>query len=109
MKSYLVIVSSSPSSVQAARGLQTALDLQSKGEVSVMLIQDAVLDALKRSRLSERLMQLTSRGTSIYVLAEHLYKRGFLADDLLENVKIADYTQLVELMMNEETMTTGVF
>lgn len=109
MKSYLVIVSSSPSSVQAVRGLQTALDLQSKGGVSVMLIQDAVLDALKRSRLSERLMQLTSRGASIYVLAEHLHKRGFLADDLLENVEIADYAQLVELMMNEETMTTGVF
>jgi sulfur relay protein TusB/DsrH len=74
-----------------------------------MLIQDAVLGALKRSRLSERLMQLTSRGTSIYVLAEHLHKRGFLAHDLLEKVKIADYGQLVEFMMDEETSTIGVF
>ena len=43
------------------------------------------------------------------MLAEHLCKRGLSADDLLETVKTADYTLLVELMMNKETSTIGVF
>jgi hypothetical protein len=38
-----------------------------------------------------------------------LNKRGFSSDDLLETVRIIDYAQLVEFMMNEETSMLGVF
>jgi len=109
MKSFLTIISSSLSSSQVTRGLQIALDLQSKGHVSVVLVQDAVLAALKTSRIADRIRQLPSNGGSVYVLADHLNKRGFSSDDLLETVRIIDYAQLVEFMMNEETSMLGVF
>lgn len=109
MKSFMIITVSSPSSPQATRGLQTALDLQGKGHVSLVLMQDAVPLALKGSKIAESLARLASIAGSVYVLADHLNKRGFSSDDLLETVKIVDYAQLVELMMNEETTMLGVF
>lgn len=109
MKSFLIITASSPSSPEAARGLQTALDLQSKGHVSLVLMQDAVLAALKDSKTAERVRQLAGNAGSVNVLADHLSKRGFSGGDLLEAVRIVDYAQLVESMMNEETSTIGVF
>jgi sulfur relay protein TusB/DsrH len=109
MKSFLTIIASSPSSPQVTRGFQTALDLQSKGHVSVVLMQDAVLAALKDSKTADRVRQLVSNAGFAYVLADHLSMRGFSSDDLLETVRIVDYAQLVEFMMNEETSTMGVF
>jgi sulfur relay protein TusB/DsrH len=72
-------------------------------------MQDAVLAALKDSKTAERVRQLAGNAGSVYVLADHLSKRGFSSDDLLERVRIVDYAQLVESMMNEETSTIGVF
>jgi len=109
MKSFLIISASSPSSPQATRGLQTALDLQGKGHVSLVLMQDAVPLALKGSKIADGVRRLASNAGFVCVLADHLSKRGFSSDDLLETVRIVDYAQLVESMMNEETSTIGVF
>ena len=109
MKSFLIIIASSPSSPQGTRGLQTALELQSKGHVLVVLTQDAVLAARKDSKTADRVRQLANNAGSVYALADHLNKRGFSSDDLLETVRIVDYAQVVELMTNEETSTIGVF
>lgn len=105
MESVLMLVSSAPSSPNAARAFQTALTLRAQGHaVSLFLLQDAVLAGLQvADGASASAAQALGagvalpKGLSVYALGEDLALRGFTPSKLWDGVRVADYAQLVDL------------
>ncbi len=108
MESILLLLNSAPSNPNAARAFQTARTLRAQGHaVSMFLLQDAVLAALKVEGLgsaqpngdgaSSSPGQALNAGVSMYVLGEDLALRGFNPLKLTDGIRVADYAQLVEL------------
>ena len=94
MESILLLVNSAPASPSAQRAWQMAHTLQGQGHpVTLFLIQDGVLAGLD----GETSVRDLPPEIRCHVLGEDLALRGFTGLDLGPQVRVADYTQLVEL------------
>ena len=87
-----------------AAGLRLLQELSKSKDLIVVLMQDAVLQAL--DGLSGSYFPNISKG---YVLDEHLSRRGFLPQSLRSPFKVATYDEFTELVMNGETHVVGSF
>lgn len=88
----------------SARGSSSnllGLSLTQSSNSFVILVQDAVLLALKSSN--------ELQNAEGYVLEEHLTKRGFDAASLKERFKLVKMDLIVKLMMDDETHLIGSF
>jgi sulfur relay protein TusB/DsrH len=106
----LLVLRSGPWS--AAVGLRTAGEMARQGEVvSLCLIQDGVLCALKRGQSGSRdlLDQALGYGVQLHYLVEDLAARGFGRDDLLPGASPLGYGGLVELMTEDGRQLLGAF
>jgi sulfur relay protein TusB/DsrH len=117
MESILLLLNSAPSNPNAARAFQAALTLRAQGHaVSMFLLQDAVLAALKVESLesaqpngdgaSSSAAQALNAGVSMYALGEDLALRGFDPSKLPDGVCVADYVLLVDLF-DQHTRVIG--
>jgi len=107
MTSYLLLVTSSPYSPQAARALGLAGALRRLDHpVSAFLLQDAVLAGLEPGTL---IAPAVAEGVACYALDEDLALRGFTPRKLAPGVEAADYGKLVELMMEQHDRVLGAF
>ncbi len=87
-----------------AAGLRLLQELTKSEDLIVVLMQDAVLQAL--DGLSGSYFQNISSG---YVLDEHLAKRGFTRESLQSPFRVVNYDEFTELVMNDETHVVGSF
>ena len=102
----LVIFSSGRNSDHTIAGLELLRNLSGRKRVMVLLTQDAVLLALKsRSGASDAFGGVSEA----YVLADHLAKRGFGQDSLVEPFKVLGYDQAVDLIMADGISIVGSF
>jgi len=107
MASLLMLVASSPASPQGAAAFQLAeLLLQEGHQVSIYLVQDAVLAARPNAGSSS---PRPPQGATLYVLREDLALRGFLDNACLPHAQLSDYRELVELMLERHDRVLGVF
>ncbi|MHA1771969.1 MAG: sulfurtransferase complex subunit TusB [Candidatus Thorarchaeota archaeon] len=73
-------------------------------EVSIILLQDAVVATAPKDIMPDTLQSLISLGVQIYVVGEDLDARG-LSDLLLSNeVTRIDYDRLIELVVESGTL-----
>ncbi len=100
MEPILLLVNSAPSSPNVERAFQMALTLCAQGHaVSVFLLQDAVLGGLhvEGDDAPSRAAQALGAGISVYALGEDLALRGFTPAKLRNGIRMADYSQLIDL------------
>jgi tRNA 2-thiouridine synthesizing protein B len=112
MKSILILLSSGPTSRNALRALHLAHLLRGQGHrVSVYLLQDGVLCALTGPGFAVQGMVEEAKGNGVgfYVLDEDLALRGFQEKQLIPEVRVSDYSALVDLMMERSDSVLGVF
>ncbi len=67
-------------------------------------MQDAVILALKNLKESD--LPKISEG---YALSNHLSRRGFLPEELSLPFKPASYSEIIQLIMNDEYHVVGSF
>ncbi|MBI1800219.1 MAG: DsrE family protein [Chloroflexi bacterium] len=102
MQSVLVWINSAPAHPNLGRAFQLALQLRAQGRaVSVFLAQDAVLAGIKAEG-DAPIAQALQAAITTYALAEDLRLRGFSPASLWDGVRLADYTQLLELFDQHE-------
>ncbi len=75
--------------------LTTCLAHVAQGD-AVLMIEDGVVGARKGSAFADTLRARTPT-CAIYVLAPDLAARGMKAEDLIEGIKLVDYTGFVDL------------
>jgi sulfur relay protein TusB/DsrH len=112
MKTILMLLSSAPASDHAAGALQLARLLKQEGyEVTVFLLQDAVLGALSAqdTPTGNLVAKAMAAGIGFLCLDEDLSMRGYTADELLPQIRLADYSSLVDLMMDGHDRVLGIF
>jgi tRNA 2-thiouridine synthesizing protein B len=79
--------------------IETAiLERIDSGDV-VVFLENAVLRTLQNSGISNSLSQQLSR-TRLCVLSDDLAVRGIASDELLNGIEVIDYSELVELTVN---------
>ncbi|MDG7011813.1 MAG: hypothetical protein JRN17_01830 [Nitrososphaerota archaeon] len=104
--SLLVIFSSGTNSDHTIAGLELLRNLSGRKRAMVLLTQDAVLLALKsRSGASDAFGGVSEA----YALADHLTKRGFGQDSLMEPFKVLSYDDAVDLIMADGISVVGSF
>ncbi len=106
----LVVVRSGP--VGATVGLRSAAEMARQGDkVSVCLIQDGVLCALKanKSPSGSMLAQAVEAGVELRYLGEDLTARGFGETDVRGEARSLGYAELVELMLVDGQGVLGAF
>ena len=64
----------------------------------VVFLENASFSLLKNSRFAQTLASLTN--CQLYVLADDLTARGLMADDLVTNLKVINYDDLVTLTVS---------
>ncbi|MCH8105172.1 MAG: sulfurtransferase complex subunit TusB [Proteobacteria bacterium] len=64
---------------------------------SILLIEDAVVGALRNTSVSERLVKAIESGVKIFALGEDLKARGLPEDRVIEKITLVDYTGFVKL------------
>ncbi len=70
---------------------------KSKEGSTILLIEDAVLGALKGTVIADKLTTgMTTK--NIYVLGSDLNTRGFTEADILDGIKVVDYSGFVDLV-----------
>jgi len=107
-----MLISSAPGSGHAAGALQLARLLKQEGYgVTVFLLQDAVLGALsgQDTQTGNLVEKALAEGIRFFCLDEDLVMRGFSTDELLPQVHPADYSSLVDLMMDGHDRVIGAF
>lgn len=112
MKSILMLILSSPNSHNALRSLKLARDLNGQGnQVSICLLQDGALLALGTGDewVKDLLVQLLSKKVELYVIWDDLRLRGFKKKELVPEVQLVDYDQLVDLLMDRYESVLGAF
>ena len=70
---------------------------KSKEGSSILLIEDAVVGALKGSKVADDLTAAIAN-KSVYVLDSDLNTRGFTEADILDGIKTVDYAGFVDLV-----------
>lgn len=111
MKSILALVASPPQDPNTWRAFDLARQLRNcHHQVTLCLIQDAVLCALNSSSLvtSAQLDTLSSEGMTIYYLEPDLALRGFSSQEVKKGLRPTDYGRLVDLI-SEHDQTMGAF
>jgi sulfur relay protein TusB/DsrH len=99
-----MIVGSGPRTPQAEQAFAIAGHLLHAGHrLHLGLVQDAAIMALSRTRTPP------PPAVPVYVLGEDLRLRGCREDDVAPGVKLVDYGELVELMMEQCDTVMGVF
>ncbi|MFZ3065795.1 MAG: DsrH/TusB family sulfur metabolism protein [Nitrospirota bacterium] len=112
MASYLILVSSAPSTKNSERALSLAEGVKQDGNsITLFFIQDGVRAAVNTGAVQEStlLNKFISSGVMCYVLDEDLRIRGFEKGSLLPKVDVVGYNELVELMAAEDVSTLGAF
>ncbi len=112
MNTILMLISSAPGSGHAASALQLARLLKQEGYgVTVFLLQDAVLCALSAqdTQTGNLVAKAIDEGLRFFCLDEDLTMRGYSAEELLPQISLADYSALVDLMMDGHDRVIGVF
>lgn len=108
MEAFLFLIRSGPRSPQARSAFEATDHLSQAGHsVSVFLLQDGVLAGLDSSAANAA-RALAPRAI-FRVLAEDLALRGFCEGDLAHGVKVAEYSDLVEAMMESHERILGAF
>lgn len=102
----LVLFSSPRNSDHTAAGLRFVSGISRDRDVSVLLMQDAVLLALRGNESAILSFGEIAEG---YVLGEHLAKRGFGSESLRPPFKPMNYDQAVEMLMSDEVSVVGSF
>jgi sulfur relay protein TusB/DsrH len=107
MKPILMLISSSPDTPEARQALELAKSLWEGGnELGIFFIQDGVYHTVNPSGSQE----ILSEGkVPRYCLTEDLEMRGFGAQDVILPVKLSDYDELVDLMMEGFDSAIGAF
>ena len=107
MKSILMLISSSPNTPESRQALELARSLWEEGnELGIFFLQDGVYHTVNPSGSQE----ILSEGkVPRYCLTEDLEMRGFGAEDVVLPVKLSDYDELVDLMMEGFGSTIGAF
>ncbi|RKZ90341.1 MAG: sulfurtransferase complex subunit TusB [Gammaproteobacteria bacterium] len=70
---------------------------KSKEGSSILLIEDAVVGALKGSKVADDLTAAIAN-KNVYVLGSDLNTRGFTEADILDGIKTVDYAGFVDLV-----------
>lgn len=70
---------------------------KSKEGSSILLIEDAVVGALKGTVIADKLTDAIAN-KNVYVLGSDLNTRGFTEAEILDGIKIVDYAGFVDLV-----------
>lgn len=105
-ESLLVLFSSPGNSDHTVAGVNFVRNPPAGKRVIVLLMQDAVLLALRGLSGPEDAFSNVSEG---YALAEHLEKRGFSPESLPQPFKVLDYDAAIDLMMTDGVSIVGCF
>jgi tRNA 2-thiouridine synthesizing protein B len=70
---------------------------KSKEGSSILLIEDAVVGALKGTVMADKLTDAIAN-KNVYVLGPDLNTRGFTEAEILDGIKIVDYAGFVDLV-----------
>jgi len=111
MSKVLLMITSSPRSMEAQRAFHLARTLHAQRRtVSVVLLQDAVLAAAGNGPAQDPdgLTMLVPRGVSVYVCEHDLTLRGF-APDMIGGAQAVNDQRIVDLMVADDTRTFGCF
>lgn len=106
----LLLVTSPPGSGEARRALELANSLRAGGfDVGLVLLQDAVLAAIKHSRTPAALAvkDLLMKGTPVYAAEEDLALRGFPSANLAAGAITLNDGHLIDLMLADGTTLLG--
>ena len=77
-------------------GLNSCLS-KSKDDSSILLIEDAVVGALKATIIADKLTSAVAN-KNVYVLGSDLNTRGFTEAEIIDGIKIVDYAGFVDLV-----------
>lgn len=105
-ESLLVLFSSPRNSDHTVAGVNFVRNPPAGKRLIILLMQDAVLLALKGLSGTE---DAFSNVSEAYVLAEHLEKRGFSPESLRQPFKVLDYEEVIDLMMTDGVSVVGCF
>jgi len=112
VRSFLLLVTSSPSSPESARAFHLALLMRSQGnQVSVFLGQNGVLAAIcgDLHTAGTSVAQALAAGIHVYALNEDLVLRGWGPGDVIPGVQVSGYDELAELALEESATVSGAF
>lgn len=70
---------------------------KSKDGSSILLIEDAVVGALKGTVIADKITSAVAN-KNVYVLGSDLNTRGFTEADIIDGIKIIDYAGFVDLV-----------
>ena len=70
---------------------------KSKEGSSILLIEDAVVGALKGTVVADKLTDAMTN-KNVYVLGSDLNTRGFTEAEILDGIKVVDYAGFVDLV-----------
>lgn len=70
---------------------------------SILLIEDAVVGAVKGSRIAEKISSAMA-DKSVYVLSSDLNARGFTDADIIDGIKTVDYSGYVDLVVEHSNV-----
>lgn len=107
--SILLIVSSPLTEPNGSRALELANQFRLQGKkTGVYLLQNAVLCVLV-DEVKTLIETHINMGIDFYCLEEDLIMRGFKKKDLLSNILLSDYSDLIDLMMERHDKVIGLF
>ena len=108
----VVLLHSAPGTPEVTGVLDLVAPLPALGHtVALMLIQDAVLGALRDSQLegARQLRALIAVGTDCQYLAEDLAMRGYGSADVAPGCRASSYDDLVDVLLADDTRVIGTF
>ncbi|MFQ5761502.1 MAG: DsrH/TusB family sulfur metabolism protein [Candidatus Bathyarchaeia archaeon] len=110
MRRTMLAIISSPQTDHTSSAITLAKEMMSANStVSIFLLQDAVIHAVRKHPASAQIERLVNLGVEIFVLGEDLAERGYGQADIISGVGIAGYDYLVESMMEEHDSIVGAF
>lgn len=71
-----------------------------KPDSSILLIEDAVVGAMRNTSVSNHIISALESGVRVYVLGEDLRARGLAADRVIDQIEIIDYPGFVTLAVD---------
>ncbi len=105
MERIAVLIASSPTSPSASRAFQLIRDLSAQGHsVTLCLLEDGIYAAGVRASAYP-----LDRCAAVFALDADLDLRGIRQDALHESCRPRNYTNLVDLIMEQVDRTLGAF
>lgn len=107
--SILLVVSSSLREPNGLRALELANQFRLQGKkTGVYLLQNAVFGGVNEEAKVLIKAQINS-GIDFYCSEEDLTMRGFTEKDLHPQIRVSDYSDLIDLMMERHHKVIGAF